>query len=116
MLVSGANGARVTSATGDVCLDASDGISSIRLSGTDIQGAAPMITFIAGLVPELGARASINSGTPDTTTGLSGAEDLRVLGIFEDAAGGYLNLTGTSAAMGGPGDVSVKAGNEVLAR
>lgn len=104
----------MTSATGDVCVDASDGASSLRLSGTDIQGAAPMITFSAGAVPDLGMRAF--SGAPGTTTGLRGAEDLRVLGIVEDAAGGYLNLTGTSAAIGGPGDVSVKAGNEVSAR
>ncbi|CAM9180643.1 unnamed protein product, partial [Laminaria digitata] len=112
-LISAANGTRVTSATGDVCLDASDGIASLRLSGTDIQGAAPTITFSASAVSEMGTRA--DCGTLDTTTTrFSGAAD-RALGAVEDT-GGYLNLTGLSAVIGGPGNASVEAGDEVRLR
>lgn len=101
----------MTSATGDVCLDASDGIASLCLSGTDIQGAAPTITFSASAVSEMGTRA--DCGTLDTTTTrFSGAGD-RALGAVEDT-GGYLNLTGLSAVIGGPGNASVEAGDEVF--
>ena len=101
----------MTSATGDVCLDTNDGVSSLRLSGTDIHGSAPTITFSAGNVPEMAPRAA--GRTLDTTTRFSGAED-HALGVVEDA-GGYLNLTEKSAVIGGPGDASVEAGYEVLA-
>lgn len=99
----------MTSAAGDVRLDASNGNASLRLSGTDIQGAAPTIIFSAGAAPQTGTRAA--SGIVDTTAKFNGAE-ARTLRVVE-GAGGYLNLTGKSAIIGGPGDASVEAGDEV---